>query len=332
MKLFEEFHPVSKEQWLEKVTTDLKGRKDIDDLSQGTVGSEVISPFYHKDDITQSIDIPDSSITQALLGIEIVITDDIKGNQLILESLEGGANFLFLKIKNEIPDFETLFSDVLLDLIRVVIEFDDQEAIELCRAYITQKYKQPLSDFSIYGDDCHFISLEGDIENSLVNLLSEGSDVISKRQIQEPVYFQLAIGHNYIENICAIRASRLLWANLLEAHGYAHDHVELVVVCSVSRDILSSIHYDNMISLTQMSMSAMSAGTDVIMLPPSDVLDTADGKEDTRRISRNIYNLMTMEAYMHKVQSPAAGSYLFDKVSSDLALKSWNQFIKKIQS
>ncbi len=328
MKLFEEFQPVSKNQWLEKVTSDLKGKKDIKDLSIATVGGQIISPFFHKDDIHQSVDIPSPTIAQSLLGVELIVSDEKNANQLILESLEGGASFLFLKIKIDIPDFHILFNGVLLDLIKVIVQFDDQDAIVICKDYIEETYKQQLLDFSIKDQDCYFITSDGPIGDSLQHLLKRGADAITDDKTKAPIYFQLTIGHNYIENICAIQAARLLWANLLEAHGHAHDDVDLIIVCFVSRNVLSSVHYDNMISLTQMAMSAISGGADIIMLPPSDVLSNHEGKEDTRRISRNIYNLMTMEAHMNRVQSPTDGSYLFDKVSADLASGNWKEFIK----
>ncbi len=327
MKLFEEFQPVSKEEWLQKVTSDLKGKKSIEELSTAKVGCQVVSPFYHSDDLTEQIDIPSTGYSSTILGVELTINNDEIGNKLILESLEGGASFLKLKIKNASPDFKILFIGVMLDLITVVAELDGERASQSCKEYIQSHYDDTLSNFIFNAAGAHFIKTEKSVGASFQSLLSDGSKVILSEG-DSSTFFQLPIGHNYIENICAIQATRLLWANLLEAHGYDHNSRALNIICFVPSEVLSSVQYDNMISLTQMAMSAMSGGADIIMLPPSDVMSNPEGKENTRRISRNIYNLMTMEAHMHRVQSPTDGSYLFDKVSANLARRNWNQFIK----
>ena len=332
MKLFKEFQPVTKDQWLDKVTADLKGKKEIAELSQAEIGSEVISPFYHGDDVIDDIDIPISSLPETLLGNELTIIDPIKGNELIIEVLEGGVSFLYLKMKGKTPDYNILFNGVLLDLIYVVVQVEEEESRRLCKGYVQNHYKKPLPHFSIINEDFTFVHSDESIESALQHLLEKGRLSLSQGVIENPFYFQLPLGHNYIENICAIQASRLLWANLLEAHGLGHDEHDLLILCFVPFDILSSDQHDNMISLAQIAMSMMSGGADIIMLPPSDVLKRKEGSEDTRRISRNIYNLMTMESHMNKVQSPSAGSYLFDKASSDLARRSWNHFIKKSES
>lgn len=329
MKLFEQFQPVTKEEWLQKVTTDLKGKKDIEDLSTAQVGTKVVSPFYHRDDITYQIDIPDSYNTQAMLGVRITIEDEERGNQLILESLEGGVSFLYLNVKKTAVDFNILFKGVLLDLITVVLQLEDNSDIASCETYINKEYGAPPAGFSIKGDSSHVIETENSIISALQSFLKNASLILSSNEHNNPIFFQLPVGHNYIENICAIRATRLLWANLLEAHGHPFDGIPLHVQCEVSLEILSEVQYDNMISLTQIAMSAMSGGADIIMLPPSDVLSNFEGKEETRRISRNIYNLITMEAHMHRVQSPTDGSYLFDKVSAELARDNWKEFITK---
>jgi len=168
----------------------------------------------------------------------------------------------------------------------------------------------------------------GDFSKAILSFMTEGAYYLENIPPRLPLYLQLHLAHDYVQNICMIQAVRLLWANLLEAHELQLDDVPLVVICNVDTKTLSEDQHDNMISITQIAMSMISGGADVIMLPPSDTTTTSEGTMFTRRISRNIYNLMTMEAYMDRVTTPTAGSYLFDKVSADIAKKHWQQFIK----
>ena len=52
--MFEEFTPISKKEWLEKVEKDLKGRA-IEELQWHLGDDLVVDPFYHLDDTISSI-------------------------------------------------------------------------------------------------------------------------------------------------------------------------------------------------------------------------------------------------------------------------------------
>lgn len=332
MKLFEEFSSVSKEEWLEKVSKDLKGRA-IEELNITIADGQVVSPFYHSDDVSEEISIPSKSLKSVHLGYSIELSNSAKDNELILEQLEGGANFLSLAIgKNYTPDLDVLFSGVLLDLIHVVIQLDECDGLrQSINEYVKNNYKSGLSNLVIVDQsniDIVIKTVNLEKPESTKLLLERANNIFESKKLPKQIFLKVGFGHNYIENITNVLAHRLLWANMAEAHHLKHDHVKLIVEAYVEKAAISSGSNKNMISFSQIAMSMIAADVDVIFLPSHDCLENEKGEKSSRRYSQNIFNLMTMEGHLGKVESPTRGSYLFEKVAADIAESSWDKFVK----
>src|SRR5690625_2335115 len=73
--------------------------------------------------------------------------------------------------------------------------------------------------------------------------------------------------------------------------------------------------------------AATLAGSDALTVRP---FDASFRHPDTfyRRIARNTQIIMREEAYLHKVQDPAAGSYYIEQLTHDTAREAWQLFQK----
>ena len=95
---------------------------------------------------------------------------------------------------------------------------------------------------------------------------------------------------------------------------------------------LDSDKYANMIALSQVAVSAMVGTSDLILIPASDSNErNGRGSEFTRRISRNVFNLMTLESHLGQVKDPSKGSYFFDSQTHTYSKRAWESFISEIE-
>ena len=133
--LLEEFEPNSKEEWILKTTSDLKG-KSIESLASEFEKNIVVSPYYTKEDLKE-IDYL-TQFENALAGKatldgeprewvnyqKIYVDKEGIANKLALQALELGATGIIFSLKSNV-DFEKLLEDILLDACAVSFEGDE---------------------------------------------------------------------------------------------------------------------------------------------------------------------------------------------------------------
>lgn len=94
-KLFSDFSPVTKSEWLRKVEKDLKG-KPIDSLNWELEEGVRLSPFFHQEDLRDN-PIPLSSAQENNdweIGEYVAVEEIAEANGIALEALNGGAEAL----------------------------------------------------------------------------------------------------------------------------------------------------------------------------------------------------------------------------------------------
>lgn len=339
MNLFETFTQKSKAEWIEKIEKDLKGR-DISELNIEMANGLVVSPFKHQDDLTTDVRLPRSTGIECQLGISLKVDSEEEANALLIEALEGGSSFIELIIdRDERVDFDILLNGVLMDLIASRFLIATEENKEALREYLIAHYLEAMinqvSLLSLNSSDkdgrlTSVGTCESSNHETLLDVLRKGAEILdAENSMGEEIYVRMNFGHNYIQNITAIRTMRLLWANLCHAYNIEAGQFVLRIEGAISNTAIQEDQYDNMIAFTQIAMGMISGGVDVIYISPSDIYDQRDGTDFSRRISRNIYQLMTLEGQMNVVADPAAGSYLFDSVAVDRAKEIWASLIKE---
>jgi methylmalonyl-CoA mutase len=133
-KLFEDFDPVSKQQWIEQAIKDLKGKDFHQTLVTETIDGIEIFPFYTPEDclsieslktyqnkINPETDIPGLSPRHWSNVFCPPTTDAKTGNKLILEALMNGCDALLLDVSAK-TDFEKLLKDVEVPYIQLFLK------------------------------------------------------------------------------------------------------------------------------------------------------------------------------------------------------------------
>ncbi len=120
--LFEEFPPISHEEWMAKVERDLKG-KPLSDLQWQLDDDIVIEPFYHPDNALPAR--PPLTAGKATndwaAGEYIDVTDVKAANQQALEGLAGGIEAPLFRLQQaaQADQLEALLQDIELTYISV---------------------------------------------------------------------------------------------------------------------------------------------------------------------------------------------------------------------
>lgn len=155
--------------------------------------------------------------------------------------------------------------------------------------------------------------------NEYLNLLRE-ADLLS--QINA-LHIQIAVGSNYLVEIAKLRSLRLILASVFEKYD-----LNLEVFIHAHTATINKSHkdaYNNMLRATTEVMSAIIGGANQISARPYDAI-SAQTTEFSERIARNIALILSEESYLDKVIDPAAGSYLLEKLTEEIAEKSWEKF------
>ena len=165
--------------------------------------------------------------------------------------------------------------------------------------------------------------------NDYINLLKNND--LNIENINDFIKFNFNIGISYFIEIAKLRAFKLLWANVLDAHGFNNPSN------SGSKNLAPTIHayispetqvedvHTNKIRATTQAMSAVLGGVNMLTIAPSDAL-SAESSDFSRRIARNVQHLLQMESYLDKVADPAAGSFYIEKLTNQIAEAVWQQF------
>ncbi len=98
-KLFSEFNPVTKQEWMEKVTFDLKGADFNKKLVWKNLNNIKIQPFYRDEDETLHLK-TNRKTSSTIVNYRTIITNsDLEGNKQALIAIKEGITGLIFKIK-----------------------------------------------------------------------------------------------------------------------------------------------------------------------------------------------------------------------------------------
>ncbi|MDN5203321.1 methylmalonyl-CoA mutase family protein [Fulvivirgaceae bacterium BMA10] len=151
-----------------------------------------------------------------------------------------------------------------------------------------------------------------------------GNDV---ETVIKNIAFSIGTGDNYFMEIAKLRALRILFQQIANAYGvnnYKPNDLKINSVSSIWTKTLFD-PYVNMLRNTTEAMSAIIGGCDSMTILPHDII-FRDPSSFSRRISRNISNVLKEEAYFDKVVDPGAGSYYIENLTDLLIKESWQLF------
>lgn len=373
--IFDEFPPVSKEEWLQKIEKDLRG-KPLSDLQWQLEDNINVDALYHPDDQVPATALSwnGRSENEWEIGEYIIEDKTSEANKLALKGLQGGAQALLFRLKKDIDKeaLAELLNGIELDLISTHFEqfYADKDPVKLLNLifdHIKEVEKDPaLIEGSIDFDpmldwvdppmdkmkECIVFCQEnmpkfkilqvngreyhGGNEYSsreLGYILAKGNEYLSylSEQGLDPalvnshMQFAISISTSFFVEIAKLRAFRLLWGNVLQAHGVDPTQIPAVEVHLARETQVEDIH-TNMIRATTQAMSAVIGGADRLYVRPANLVKKEAPTPFTLRIARNAQHLLKLESYLNRVVDPSAGSYYIEALTDKLADEAWAKF------
>ncbi|MFD0834274.1 methylmalonyl-CoA mutase family protein [Mariniflexile aquimaris] len=147
--LFSEFSPVSKQEWIEKVTVDLKGADFDKTLVWKNLSDISIQPFYNtEDNITQLKNTGENS--QSLVNYRLIdACCNESGNKLALKAIEEGMNGLIFKICDNCKAADLLQG---LNLNEITVSFIlGNNAVEFAKDFFSYASKNGVKTENLKG-------------------------------------------------------------------------------------------------------------------------------------------------------------------------------------
>lgn len=126
--------------------------------------------------------------------------------------------------------------------------------------------------------------------------------------------------------IAKLRAARRLFARIAQSFGANEAAQRLSLQVTTSGRMMSAKDaWTNMIRTACAGFAAAAGGADAITIRP---FTNAIGRPTGlgRRVARNLHILLAEESHIGKVTDPAAGSYLHETLSDELAQAAWALF------
>ncbi|WP_410527947.1 methylmalonyl-CoA mutase [Roseivirga sp. 4D4] len=351
-RMFADFEPQTAESWKSKLLEDLKG-KPFEELlweSEGFHGK----PFYTKadlpDSLPQSANVhpqPEAFGHRYWTNYQLVnVSSSKEANSKALDALNNGANGLLFSI-SELPSFEALLKDIKPEFCQVSFQSDSIETSYIYKEYLnyleqTQTNLSKVSGF-IHGKGVLFQEAIPELKTFVISDMP-GSDLVdqlsalTKSAVSELdnstfpsnislgcIAFEKRIGKDYFLEISGLRALRQVIKTIATGMGVI-DYRPTIISTSPSWDGQIEDKHDFMLQATTMAMSAITGGTDALLVNPFYPV-FPDNTLLAERMARNISSILNDESYLGKNVDPAAGSYYLEASTIDLV----NQVLAKIE-
>lgn len=358
MGLFEKFNTVSHQDWLDKITIDLKGKDFKDTLVWKTAEGIDVQPFYNSTP-ANFVPTPIKAADVWMIRETVTISTFEAANKKALLALKGGANsLLFIGEVNTQQEMDLLLTGIQTEIIELhfynstpqltssfvdlrsgSISYDVLgEHLHSKTVHLTQEMdglatmtskNNSIKTITVKGN--YFSARGANLIEEIAFTLAEGVEYLNvltekglaPKLIASKMQFDLGIGNNYFFEIAKIRAIRILWNTILEQYHVEDSTVYIHSETSIYKASEEDKNYDILRNTTR-AMAAIIGGCNSLTVHPH---DSSDQKLDfSNRIGRNIQHLLKEEAFFDKVANPADGAYYIEQLTDEIATKSWKLF------
>ena len=150
-------------------------------------------------------------------------------------------------------------------------------------------------------------------------LVAAGLDVDAAT---DSVTLRVQVDTDIVFETARLRATRLLWAKIVQAFG-GRTHAVSLHVESSQRSLASEDVHTNLLRSTLQAVTASFAGFDSLTLAPyAQRPDEDDSLRQTLARSQQV--LLREESHLHKVRDACGGSYAIEKLTDELARRAWS--------
>lgn len=198
--------------------------------------------------------------------------------------------------------------------------FDHQESFEFAIETLQElaEMSEPYSNFKVFSiDSARYSDSGANPLDALIFGMGELIEVIDKSGLDPGLIFrkmlvQVSVSDAHFGEIARIKSCRILLSSLAGLYGQEVFEEDFAMLCHTSYWSKSILDPNtNLIRQTYEAMAAVLGGANLLWVKPLQE-DSADERE--RRIARNVSSILKEEAYLDKVQDPAAGSFFLDQM------------------
>ncbi len=363
---FKEFNPVGKQEWIDKIHADLRG-KDPSLLEHKDKIEEIdFSSVYHVSDQKKHETPGGFPFTRGLKTnlndwkntAYVVVSDEKEANAKILHFLMTGADALCLVSSKDNINWSVVLNEVQLEHINAQFTLNSfQEMLEIQKLTSQAANKVHFNfdfltkDFDLTQFGTHFKENQqrfalangfgiqqsgGTTWQEIAFCLNTGHEYLlqlmeSGLTIDEAaacIGFHIGVGNNYFFEIAKIRSLRALWAKIVQAYSPEHNCSYNCSVTAVIGHTNKSLSdpHTNLLRQTTEIMSALNAGVENIVVLPHDLYSDQGVDSISERMAINIPLILKEESYLDKVIDPIGGSYAVEELTNLIGEKAWSQF------
>ncbi|MDR9419752.1 methylmalonyl-CoA mutase subunit beta [Gracilimonas sp.] len=362
---FDEFPPISTDEWEAVIEKDLKGKDYKETLSWNPENELEVLPFYrreHLEELSRSPKPVRASTGWTILQ-PILVKDVDSANKTALNALQNGASGLYFYGDSDAitshADVEQLFKDIQLEIICVKLSnslsLSNQLLNGLTKLIDSRNLAPDDLNLSVTRDPFSKGSFSGElldremIEQNISGLpFTLHIDLSGYGNAGASIIQQTAFALSAGNELLGILGKDVTFNfNFAVTNNYFPEIAKLRAFRLMWNQVLESyeskatdfsIHtetalwnkaqndaHNNMLRATTEAMSAILGGTDALTVFPFDQ-HFSEPSEFSNRISRNVQLILQEEAYFDKVADPGAGSYYIETLTDKIAKKSWALF------
>lgn len=365
---FGEFPPVSKAEWLAKISKDLKG-KVIEDLNWN-LGDLELSPFHHAGDLAE---LPNPLGNKAgwEIGEDVAAGDILHANNRVLHALQNGVEAPCFLLDENLGDHRMAALLEGVDIRAVSIHFFEQNKnanpLLLLQHFLHLAKEKGLAPRQLRGsvnwlhDEAvvqehalelvEFVAAKlpafrvlpvnagkyygGDttVASELAATIADGEEWLAQLS-EKGIEPATTNGHLFFSIAVGknyfVEIAKIRALKLLWANVLKGWNCEFDMPPMEARFATAEQSEDPHTNMIQASTQAMSA-----VIGGADRLivlppgSTPEKADFYRRIARNVQHILKLESYLGRVADPAAGSYFIEDLTNRLAVAAWEEFQKK---
>lgn len=318
------FSPATKQEWLDKIREDLKGKKSPEEFLVETEGI-LIDPFVTGEESNHAILPLDRMMETLSEGVYFNISHAENDRKRLLRFLETGASSIFLHLTKDI-DPAVLLDGVHLDYIFTFIHTDSRETARQFIKYVELTYPDKglnificVNHVAVFPEKTLFfdINISQDITGSLTRVLQQVKPAILADKPDRCI-FHCTIGKNFLWSVSALRALRILWENIVSDAGFEGD-IPAIVACLPANNELSSDHNQALIELSYSTLAANLGNADIFYTD----FPGPDPHDIYKLRAFLIQQVFREEGKLPLVKDPVAGSFYVEQVTRKIAEKVW---------
>ena len=133
----------------------------------------------------------------------------------------------------------------------------------------------------------------------------------------EQYWLALTAGTFMFEEVAKHRATRLLWARLLEEYELPAVHLEIYSETSTTHQSAYDEH-SNLLRASSAAFGAIVGGADAVQIRPYNSVTKYEDAEG-ERLALNQQFMFAYESYLDRVEDPAAGSFFLEQLTDEFA-------------